>query len=121
MRNTLMMAVAALVVVATPALADEWDFVLINNTGKQIKLVELAPTGTQEWQKNKLEEGQKSTELTPGKRGTIHFDKGASCKYDLKATFMDDTSLIWTNINVCDNAFVTLKVNTAGLPTFTAN
>ena len=93
MRNTLIMAVAALVV-ATPALADDWDFILINSTAKEIKLVELAPTGTQDWQKNKVEEGQKAGPLTPGKRGTIHFDKGASCKYDIKATFTDDTSLL---------------------------
>ena len=120
MRKTLIMAAAALMV-ATPALADEWDFVLINSTAKEIKLVELAPTGTQDWQKNKIEEGQKSVALTPGKRGTIHFDKGATCKYDVKATFADDTSLIWTSINVCDNAYVTLKLSPAGAPTFTAN
>ena len=48
MRKTLIMAVAALVI-ATPALADEWDFVLINSTAKAIKLVELAPTGTTEY------------------------------------------------------------------------
>ena len=120
MRKTLIMAVAA-IVVATPALADEWDFVLINSTAKEIKLVELAPTGTQTWQANKVAEGQKAGALTPGKRGTIHFDKDASCKYDIKATFVDDTSLIWTGINVCDNAYVTLKVSASGAPTFTAN
>ena len=120
MRKTLIMAVAALLV-ATPALADEWDFVLINSTAKEIKLVELAPTGTQDWQKNKIEEGQKSVALTPGKRGTIHLDKGATCKYDVKATFADQSSMVWTGINVCDNSYVTLKVNAAGAPTFTAN
>ena len=120
MRKTLIMAGAALVV-ATPALADDWDFVLINSTAKEITLVELAPTGTQTWQKNKIDEGQKSVALTPGKRGTIHFDKGATCKYDIRATFGDDTTLVWTAINVCDNAFVTLKVNASGAPTFTAN
>lgn len=121
MRNTLIMAVAALVV-ATPALADDWDFILINSTAKEIKLVELAPTGTQDWQKNKTdEEVRKASPIAVGKRGTIHFDKGASCKYDLRATFGDDTTLLWTGINVCDNAFVTLKLNASGAPTFTAN
>ena len=120
MRNTLILAAVAMVI-ATPALADDWDFVLINNTGKQIKLVELAPTGTTTWQKNKVDEGQKTIDLTPGKRGTIHFDKGAQCKYDVKGTFNDDTSAVWTAINVCDNAYVTLKMNAAGAPVFTAN
>ena len=120
MRKTLIMAVAALLV-ATPALAEAWDFVLTNSTTKEIKLVELAPTGTTDWQKNIVDEGLKTVELTPGKRGTIHFDKGAACKYDVKATFADDTSMIWTGINVCDNSYVTLKLSAAGAPTFTAN
>jgi len=120
MRKTLIMAVAALVA-ATPALADDWDFVLINSTSKEIKDVEVAPTGTQTWQKNRVEEGQKAGALTPGKRGTIHFDKGPTCKYDIKATFADETSIVWTNVNVCDNAYVTLKLSPAGAPSFTAN
>jgi len=121
MRNTLILAAAAMMI-ATPAFADEWDFVLINSTTKQIKLVELAPTGTTTWQKNRVEEGQKTIDLTPGKRGTIHFDKdGAQCKYDIKGTFSDETSAVWTAVNVCDNAYVTLKYNAAGAPVFTAN
>ena len=36
MRKTLIMAAVALVI-ATPALAEDWDFVLVNNTGKEIK------------------------------------------------------------------------------------
>ena len=120
MRDMLILTAAAMVI-ATPALADDWDFVLINNTGKQITLVELAPTGTTTWQKNRTEEDQKQVELTPGKRGTIHFDKGAQCKYDIKSTFKDETSAVWTAINVCDNAYVTLKYNAAGAPVFTAN
>ena len=120
MRKTLIMAVAALLV-ATPALADEWDFVLTNSTTKAIKLIEVSPAGTTTWQKNKIEEGQKAIDLTPGKRGTIHFDKGPGCKYDVRATFEDDTTLVWTGINVCDNSYVTLKISPAGAPTFTAN
>ena len=120
MRNTLMMAAAALVI-ATPALAEDWDFILINGTTKEIKTVELAPTGTTEWQKNKVDADQKTVELTAGKRGTIHFDKGASCKYDIKATFADSTTLTWTGINVCDNAYVTLNLNASGAPVFKAN
>ncbi|MES2442741.1 MAG: hypothetical protein V4574_07910 [Pseudomonadota bacterium] len=112
----------AVLAIATPALADEWDFVLINSTAKEIKLVEIAPTGTTTWQKNVVdEEVKKATTTKPGARMTVHFDKGAPCKYDLKATFADDSSLVWTGINVCDNAYVTVKVNASGVPTFTAN
>lgn len=124
MRNTLFMAVAALAVAATPALAaEDWDFVLVNNTGKEIKLVELAPTGTAVWQKNKVdEEVRKLVPIAAGKRGTIHFSKEESqCKFDVKAIFADDSTMIWTNLNVCDNPFVNLRINAQGAPTSTYN
>jgi len=116
------LAAAAAFVIATPALADAWDFILTNAAGKPIKKVELAPTGTTTWQDNKVDpEMQRSATLAPGKRMTVHFDKGPGCKYDVRATFADDTTATWTNINVCDNSFVTVKLNAAGTATFTAN
>jgi hypothetical protein len=125
MRKTLLTPIgvlAAVVLTATPALADEWDFILTNSTGKEIKLIEVAPTGTQTWQKNIVdEEVKKATTTKPGARMTVHFDKGPACKYDVKATFADDTSLVWTGINVCDNSYVTVKINASGAPTFTTN
>ncbi len=122
MRKTLLTTLVALVV-ATPALADDWDFILINSSGKEIKLVEIAPNGSATWTKNRTdEEIKKATTTKPGGRMTVHFDKaGSQCRYDVKATFMDDSSSVWTNINVCDNAYVTVKYNAAGAPTFTAN
>jgi hypothetical protein len=122
MRKTLLTAVAAMLV-ATPALADDWDFVLINNSGKEIKLIEISPTGANAWAKNRVdEEVKKVTTTKAGGRMTVHFDKsGSQCRYDVKAIFMDDTSSIWTNINVCDNAYVTVKYGAGGAPTFTAN
>ncbi len=121
MRKMLFTIVAAMSV-ATPAFADAWDFVLTNNTGKEIKLIELAPTGTTTWQKNIIDEQIKKDPTTkPGARITVHFDKGTACKYDVKATFADDTSLVWTGVNVCDNSFIVVKINASGAPTFTAN
>jgi hypothetical protein len=119
----LVLAAAATAAVAVPALADDWDFVLINNSGKVIKTIELAPTGTTTWQPNKIDPDFKKEDATvkAGARMTVHFDKGPGCKYDVKATFADDTSAVWTGINVCDNAFVTIRYNAAGAPTFSAN
>lgn len=121
MRKTLIMAAVALVV-ATPALAEDWDFVLVNNTGKEIKLVELTPTGSTTWQQNKVdEEVRKRVPIAVGKRGTIFFDKGADkCRYDVKATFGDDTTITWANVNICE-PFVNLRLNASGAPTFTNN
>jgi hypothetical protein len=115
-------AVAALAI-AAPAMADDWDFVLINNSGKAIKTVEIAPTGTATWQPNKVDPDFKKADATvkAGARMTVHFDKGAGCKYDVKLTFTDGGTGTWTNVNVCDNSFVTVKYNAAGATAFTAN
>lgn len=112
---------AALLMVASPALAEDWDFMLINSTGKGIKAIEVSPAGAATWQANKLDPDVKREPVTkPGGKTTIHFNKGSGCKYDVKATFADDTSATWSGINVCDNAYVTLKYS-AGAPTFTAS
>jgi hypothetical protein len=117
----MLLTLAVLVATTTPALADAWDFVLINSAGKEIKLVEVAPTGTTTWQPNIVDADTKHSNTKPGGRMTVHFDKGAGCKYDVKATFTDDSSLVWTGFNACDNSYLTVKVNAAGTPTFTAN
>ena len=113
---------AAAILMAAPALADDWDFILINSSGKGIKNVELAPTGTTTWQAYRIDPERKREPVTKaGARMTVHFDKGPTCKYDVKLTFEDDSSSVWTGINVCDNSFVTVKYNASGAPTFTAN
>lgn len=107
---------------AAPALAEDWDFILTNSTAKPIKKFEISPAGGGSWADNKVDpEVKREPEVKQGGRTTIHFDKGAGCKYDLRATFSDDTTLVWTNINVCDAAYVTIKVSAAGAPTFTSN
>ncbi|HEX8301107.1 hypothetical protein [Sphingomonas sp.] len=108
---------------AAPAFADDWDFVLINGSGKPIKTVELAPAGTATWQPNKVDPEFKKEDATTkvGGRMTVHFDKGPGCRYDVKATFADGATSTWSAINVCDNAYVTIRYNAAGTPTFTAN
>lgn len=117
------LAAAAAFVIAAPAMADDWDFVLINNAGKAIKTVEIAPTGTTTWQANKVDPDFKKDDTTvkQGARMTVHFDKGTGCKYDVKLNFTDGSNGVWTGINVCDNSYVTVKYSAAGAPTFTAN
>lgn len=113
---------AFVVSAATPALADDWDFVLINNTGKPIHAVEVAPAGTTEWQPNKIDAEEKhDVDLKPGGKLTVHFDKGPGCKYDLKANFADGSSQIWSGMNVCDNAYITIRFNASSHPIFTQN
>ena len=122
MRTIFKAAGAAALFIALPALAEDWDFVLTNATGKEIKTIELAPTGTTTWQANKVDPDSKAKAFATGGRTTIHFEKvGTQCKYDLKVTFADTTNAVWSNVNVCDNSFVTLRYNPAGAPVFAAN
>lgn len=119
-RATIIPAIAAFAL-ATPAMAEDWDFVLTNNTGKAIKTIEVGPAGSGKWQANKVDPDQKrEAALKNGLRTTVHFDKGTECKVDVKATFDDGASAVWSNINVCDNSFVVLNYAN-GTPTFKLN
>jgi len=98
-------ALAAALVVASPALAEDWDFMLTNGSGKPIKTIELAPAGTTD------PETRRDPVIKVGAKTTVRFDKAASqCRFDLKATFEDGTTQIWTGANVCDNSYITIKL-----------
>jgi hypothetical protein len=111
--RTKLLAGAILLLVAAPALADSWDFVLNNKTGKTIKMVELAPSGTQTWAKEETEEGRSSA-IKQGASFTVHFTKDASaCKFDVRLTYDDDSTAVFPGLNVCDNAFADFSYNGA--------
>lgn len=118
----LITALAALTLAASPALAEDWDFVLINGAGKPIKTIEIAPAGTGTWAPNKVDPGsRRDGSVKAGARTTVHFDKATGqCRYDIKATFEDATSQIWSAANICDNSYITLKL-AGGKATISAN
>ena len=106
MRTKLLIgAVAFGMGLATPALAEDWDFNLKNKTDKPIKAVELTPTGAVEWKSATADpEIAKDKGLASGEVTKVFFDKAAKkCRYDVKLTFGDDSSMIWPNIDVCNN------------------
>ena len=115
-------ALAACALVAAPALAEDWDFMLTNQSGKPIKLIELAPAGTTDWKPQTVDaEAKRETMVKANARTTIRFDKAASqCRYDLRATFEDGTTQVWSGANVCDNSYITLKL-VDGKATIAAN
>ena len=101
-----LLAGGLLLTLATPALAENWDFVLVNKTGKSIKLVEVSESGKADWKKEMLEEDRAKSDIKPGEDHTVHFEKAsASCAFDVRMTFADDTQAVWTNFNVCKFAF----------------
>ncbi|WP_333570792.1 hypothetical protein [Sphingomonas sp.] len=122
MKKLALIASAAALAAATPTLADEWDFLLTNSTGKLITKIEVAPAGSGSWVENKVEaELNKDGKVKPGGKTTIHFEKAASaCKFDVRGTFEDKTTAVWPNVNLCDNSYVTIAF-TGEKPTFKAN
>lgn len=106
-----LIALAALTLAAAPALAEDWDFILTNEAGKPIKTIEIAVAGSGAWKPNVKDEGAADRALAPKGRTTVHFDKPAGqCKFDIKATFADATSQVWTGANLCDNSYITVKL-----------
>ena len=90
---------------AAPAYAEAWDFVLVNKTGKTIKQVELAESGSDSWSKWNTEEDKVST-IKPGVDFTVPFTKEAkACQFDVRLTFDDDSTATAQKLNVCNYAF----------------
>lgn len=108
--------------IASPAVAEDWDFMLTNSTGKPIKSVELAVAGTPDFKPAANDaEVKREPVLKPGGRTTIRFDRPSNqCRFDLRATFEDATTQVFANANVCDNSYITVKL-TGGKPSITAN
>jgi hypothetical protein len=117
MRFKLLVAVFAMAG-AAPALAENWDFVLVNKTGKTITMVEVSPAGAANWKKDRREEDLGPSKIAPGDDYTVHFDKDPKvCKYDVRMTFDgEDTPVIWAGFDTCKFAFGDFALN-GGMPT----
>lgn len=97
---------------ASPAAAEDWDFMLINSTGKAVKLVELAPTGTTDWKASLSDEGiVKKEVIKPGERTTVRLDRPSDqCRYDLRMTYADAATQVFGPVNICNNSYITIKL-----------
>ncbi|OGS49721.1 hypothetical protein [Tsuneonella troitsensis] len=113
-----LLAGGMLMAIATPALAEDWDFVLVNKTGKTIKLVEVSQAGAADWKKDKRDEDFGAKTIKPGDDYTVHFDKDPKvCRYDVRLTFEgDETPIVWTGFDACKFAFGDFALN-GGTPT----
>lgn len=108
------------VIFTTEAQADPWNMLVVNSTGKAIETIQMAPTTpSSTWPASTSVGAFKK--LTDGSRMMINFDKSAgTCKFDLRATFSDATTAVYSGINVCDFSYVTLKLSN-GKPVYTDN
>lgn len=106
-----MLAGGMLLTMAAPALAENWDFVLVNKTGKTITLVEVSPSGAADWKKDRRDDDLGPKSIKPGDDYTVHFDKDdKTCKYDVRMTFEGDSQTVWPAFDVCKYAFGDLSL-----------
>ena len=102
--NAKLLIGAVLLAAAAPAHAEDWDFVLVNNTGKTVKGIELSSAGQAAWTSEQVEEDRENKPIRPGENHTVHFDK-TECKVDVRLTFSDGSQTVFSNFDACDNAF----------------
>lgn len=109
MRSMFVAAGALVVCVAAPAMAEEakQDFALINKTGYELKEIYVSPSKANDWQEDVL--GKQT--LGDGEKLNVHFSpKVRTCKWDLKVVYSeDDTSAVWSDINLCEVEKVTIR------------
>jgi hypothetical protein len=105
------LVIGALTIGFGSAKADEakQDFTLVNKTGYEIKSVFVSPNKSDDWEEDVL---GKDT-FADGDKWDIKFHRAATtCKWDLKVVYSDDnSSAVWTNIDLCSVEKITIKYN----------
>src|SRR3712207_1933242 len=85
---------------AAPALAQDVDYELINDSGLTLMEFYTSPVDEGAWGDDILG----ADVLASGEAGTVSIgDGGAQCDYDLRFVFEDGSELVDT-VNVCDTA-----------------
>jgi hypothetical protein len=92
---------------AAPSFADDRDFELTNATGYSIREIYIDEASSKNWSENELDSVLKDGESMQFKFGKS--DRG--CKWDMKVVWTDDTSSVWSNLDLCTIEFIKLKYN----------
>lgn len=93
------LVVAALALAATPSLAQETSFLVINGTGYPISQLAVSPTDLNMWTANVL----RPPPIKAGERRQVTFNAPTTyCQADLQASFADGGApAVWQNLNIC--------------------
>lgn len=85
------------------------DFTLVNSTGYDISEVYVSPSKANDWQEDVLGDD----EFEDGDETHIKFSRaGKTCIWDMKVVYSDDDSTaVWTDIDLCKVSKITLKYN----------
>lgn len=92
------------VLFAGMAFAGAQDFVLVNNTGADIYVVNISPTSTNDWEEDILG----SDILEDGEEVRVNFGVGRTRYWDIQAVFEDDSTISWYKIDLLETSRVTL-------------
>ena len=99
-------ALAALIAAAaTPALAANQDFQLVNRKGYQIDEVYVGPHSSRSWG----EDVMGNDALANGERVNITFpNRTSACSFDIKVIYHDKDEATWESVNLCQVSKVSL-------------
>ncbi len=90
---------------ATPALAGDQDFKLVNKTGYTIDEVYVSRTSSKSWGNDIMGRGTLEADASVN----ITFNAPDSvCNWDLKVKYDDNDTAEWSNLNLCNISTVTL-------------
>ena len=79
------------------AMAGSQDFVLRNNTGHDILVVNVSPSASNDWEEDIMGHDV----LLNGEAVTVTFGKGDKTRYwDIRVEFVDGSEMSWTGIDL---------------------
>jgi hypothetical protein len=91
-------ALAAAVLIATPALAEDLHITVKNNTSTSLTELYVSHVGTNSWEENIL-----PSAAEPGADQPVDITDGrTTCEYDIKAVFSDGGTAEFRNQNLCE-------------------
>ncbi len=91
-------AVAAALLIATPALAEDLHITIKNNTSTDLTELYVSHVGTNSWEESILPEAAE-----PGASQPVDIEDGrTTCEYDIKAVFSDGGTAEFRNQNLCE-------------------
>jgi hypothetical protein len=98
MKKMIFAAVAALALMATPALAEDLQITVKNNTSTELTELYVSHVGTDSWEENIL-----SGSVESGQDLAVTIADGrTTCSYDIKAVFSDGGHAEFRNQNLCE-------------------
>lgn len=99
MRNIVVAAALLVLALAAPAVAEDLEFVLVNDTSSDLVGFYVSPAHSGHWEENLLE----GAYLPPGNEISVLIGDGLStCVYDIRGSFADGQSVEDYGLDLCD-------------------